>query len=580
MLLLCSTLAFVVPFAPSPAPQGTSDLPTVHHVLTYDANGSPPRWNVELEVAGLADAEGEVALELPDWGEWTDVDSYVLQGLESDPPLVPDEDEPHWFVVERPDRWNGKLRASYSLLTTRVHSRAQQAKGLLPWRSETYTHGFSSNTLMMPRVDRATLEVERTLHVRAPKRWTVITGWGGVAKGEQRIDVPAGGHNTVIAMGAPVGVRGEVRDGLRFDLVQFGGEADYTAELHATLERIAQDVAATSGQVLDEFRVVVTEPGFGGTRVEGAISVGASPSFLAGGADPYTLHFLAHELFHDWQPGDRDPGNGAMQWFFEGFTDYFALWHLVRVGAVDRGFFARRLLDIESEVSRHAEWETVSFGDESVRWRGCPNEDVAYKGGALFAFQIDVALREAGEPGLTALLRDFLAGGGFDHAWFRGWLDAHGLAELRARSFDGVERVDVAAALEAIGYARSDEEVHLTYFGIETTAPEEGRVVESIDPDGPSADRGLQVGDRIFGYYPTRSESVRVRPDLETPYRFGLTLFEPTISGWYVDVLRDGEELQIELEPWLSPGGLRAGIGPGPDGATDAFFADPPETDD
>ncbi|MFT5289234.1 MAG: hypothetical protein ACI8PQ_000709 [Planctomycetota bacterium] len=64
------------------------------------------------------------------------MDSYVLQDVESTPPLRREKDAPHLFHLKVPEDWNGEVHATYSLLKSRVNSRAQDNKGLLPWRAE------------------------------------------------------------------------------------------------------------------------------------------------------------------------------------------------------------------------------------------------------------------------------------------------------------------------------------------------------------------------------------------------------------------------------------------------------------
>ena len=112
----------------------------------------------------------------------------------------------------------------------------------------------------------------------------------------------------------------------------------------------------------------------------------------------------------------------------------------------------------------------------------------------------------------------------------------------------------------------------LTYFGIAVEEGDRGRLVQAIDPEGPGAATDLRVGDQIFGYFPTRVESITLRGDFSTPYAFGLTLFEPNQERYFIDFWRDGEEHQTDLTPRLIQGGEKQGLAPGDTEALDRFF--------
>ena len=133
----------------------------------------------------------------------------------------------------------------------------------------------------------------------------------------------------------------------------------------------------------------------GGTRTDGAIAVGC-PAGLQGDAHAYTLHFLAHELFHDWLGGQLQSTEGErLAWFWEGFTEYASLWQLAQQGAVSRAWFAQRVLDWEADLAGNENWGELAFADPDVDWRDGVIEPLAYKGSALLAFELDVTLREA-----------------------------------------------------------------------------------------------------------------------------------------------------------------------------------------
>jgi predicted metalloprotease with PDZ domain len=181
--------------------------------------------------------------------------------------------------------------------------------------------------------------------------------------------------------------------------------------------------------------VFLLEPGMGGTHTEGAISMGWPELGKGERFEAGTAQFIAHESFHAWLPGVlKSSGDGdgdGLEWFFEGFTDYFALWHLGHIGAITPQEFGDQLRLVEQIGKTGAGWGNVAFADLTVKWRDDANEPVAYRGGALLAFHLDTELRLRGEPGLPQLFRDLAAENGsrYDLAALEKWCAANGLEE-------------------------------------------------------------------------------------------------------------------------------------------------------
>jgi hypothetical protein len=137
----------------------------------------------------------------------------------------------------------------------------------------------------------------------------------------------------------------------------------------------------------------------------------------------------------------------------------------------------------------------------------------------------------------------------------RSWLETHGLAEFYAKYIQAAALPDLHPVLTTLGYEAKRTETELTYFGIQTDADtQRGRLI-AIDPDGPAAASGLQVGDHIRGYYPARFPRPSISETVDTIYRFGLNLFEPGEPGSFIDVIRDGKELTLKIQPRLIAGG-------------------------
>jgi predicted metalloprotease with PDZ domain len=183
---------------------------------------------------------------------------------------------------------------------------------------------------------------------------------------------------------------------------------------------------------------------------------------------------------------------------------------------------------------------------------------LAYGGSALVAFALDVRLRRDGGTGLVELVRDLCARPDerYDLTVLQRWLEEHGQADFWSAFLAGTQRPDLDADLDFAGFVLREVEVPLTYLGLRIE-PEGGvgRIV-AIDPEGPAAGSGLQLGDEVRGRAPYRVETVRVAARVDTPYRYGLELYDPRAELCEVHVIRDGQELMFAVAPRPMPGGL------------------------
>ena len=553
--LACAALAAL---AALPAPGLPAERARIEHRLTYDRAAG--EWRVELTATGLADHAQDLLLVLDDWGEWTEVDSYHLVVERADPPLARDPERPHVLVPELPGRWDGELQLVYRLRTTERGSRAAARHGLLPTRAETWSALFTSNALVLPTAGGEELDATRALAVVPPPGWSVFSGWGGLSRAAQELVLEPGAHNTFVHVGVPVGAATRERDGVRVEVAQFVDGEDWSAETaDLTLELLAAMARALDAPPPGPVRVVVTEPGGGGTRVEGGVAA-SMPYRWGDRIAPYSVQLWAHELFHVWLGGTITARTDDLQWFFEGFTDYLALWFAAAGGHVDRDWLAERLSELDAEQRANPTRQEVRFADRGRRWRGGDLEDLAYKGGCLLAFHLDAELRRRGRPGLLELVRDLgrEEGGRFDHDTIERWLAARDLAGFRQARMVDMEHGDLAADLRELGFERARAPEPLAYVGLRLEQKDAlfGRVVE-VDPDGPAAAAGIRVGDRVTGFYPTRVDRPQVGEAVETRFRYALAWLEPGREDTYIGVERDGEELQCPLVPRAIEGGYR-----------------------
>lgn len=547
-----------------PPPAG----PRLEYRLRYDPQAADPVWDVELLASGLAEARALV-LELEDWGEWLRLDGYYLRALAAEPPLRRGAAR-NTFELCPPPGWDGRLRVRYQLTLAELDSPAREQFGALPYRAPSYAFGVSANVLLAVRGEGLAEPLERSLQVEVPPDWWIATGYGGLHRPGERIAMPPSIGNTALACGRPLATA--VEPGL--EIVQWGGREPVVAPLAAFARRYLAACNASTGVPLTEaIRLVVTEPGAGGTRLDGAIAIGC-PESLNAAADPYTLHFLAHEVYHEWLGGRLRAAGGGEQlcWFWEGFTDYLALWNLAHAGLVSREWFARRLQDYATNLAGNPHWGQVAYADPDVPWRDPEVEPLAYGGSALLAFALDVELRAAGRPGLSALIHDLSArdGGRYTLDSLRAWVEAQGLAAFwQARVLAPCSsRVD--EELRAIGFAPSAHEAPFAYVGLRLDRVGPFGTVVAVDPAGP-AQGTVFPGDVVTGLTPTHAAEPPAE-ELAPEFPFGLDYYDASAARVRLDVVRAGERIELWLTPKLLRGRSNV-LQPQP--ACDAFFAAP-----
>ncbi|MFG0317439.1 MAG: hypothetical protein ACF8XB_09210, partial [Planctomycetota bacterium JB042] len=403
------------------------------------------------------------------------------------------------------------------------------------------------------------------LEVVPPRGWTGVTGWGGVGRGKRTCAVPADATNTLIAFGVPTASASRKAAGTSFDVVQFGAKDDVTGRILDVVGALLPAYARTTGHPIERpTRIVVTPAGSGGDRTDGAICIRHSEMTAERVASPGITTFLAHELFHHWLGGALPAADPSLVWLKEGFTDYLAHWHAASLGLITPEELARKALGWSRTMAATESWREIDFTADGNAWRdGGAVEEVAYQGGALLALALDVELREAGRPGLPALVADQLAAGGdVTHDRLRDWLAAQGLASFRADVLAGRRRPDAAPTLRRLGFRDAEIDAPLTYLGFRTDAEEPYCTVLEIDRASPAARAGVRVGDVLTGWWPTRGDRPEIGPSVETRFRFGMTMFDPEAKEVHLGVRRNGEDRTIDVAPRLERGGVRRGFAP------------------
>jgi hypothetical protein len=555
------------------APDRGAPFPRVEYRLRYDPALRDAAWEIELRGRGLAEVHG-LALVLEDWGEWTRVDDYYLRDLRSDPPLRRDPEDRTRFRVDAPRGWNGDLKLSYEIPAAELGSGAREHHGLLPYRAPTYSLGFSANTLMHAVWDGMPAEFAPAIEISVPPDWTIATGLAPSSRGRLSTVIPASTGNTVISFGRPRSVAASSDPALPIEVVQWGGKEEKASSVLRFADvYLSACTSATGMPPTGPMHLIVTEPGFGGTRVDGAIALGC-PTDLDPQEDGGTLHFVAHELFHDWLGGRLRSATDdeSLCWFWEGFTDYLSLWELASSGLVSRAWFAERLATCERRANAVKGRDEYAYADPQVPWRDSEVEPLAYQGSALLAFSLDVALRRCGKPGLMALIRHLGAskGGRYELADLRAWIEGQGLPEFWRERFEKPSPHTLREDLVEIGFVPREDDEPIPYLGVQLDREGPFGTVVAVDPSGP-AHGIVEPGDQVHGLTPTREDRPSVPPELAAPYRFGLDLYEPKAEQVRVDVMRDGTRQELWVKPRTIAGGRTTRLVPD-DARLDRFF--------
>jgi hypothetical protein len=547
---------------PAPGADAAPAIVQIDYELRYNPAPEALQWEAHIRATGLDPTQRGVALELDSWSGWLDVDALYLRALRSDPPIRPQPEAPTRFIVDAPTDWDGSLSVSYAVPLIRRGSRVYSNHLLLPWQTDAYACGFSVSALMRVLCNGQSINARRTVTLTAPPGATIATGWGGVSMEKQVIELSHDIDNGLILFGdSPYVARAEA-EGIEFEVVQFPQGTDATPAILHLAHTLIPACGRTTGKPIDKpVRIFITHGGGGGTRTDHGVVVGFNVEAVDLERSLDFKLLIAHELFHEWLGGylHPTPDDESLIWFYEGFTDYLALWHLTHSGLVSMDGFAHRLAELDSLARNSSAYGRVAFADSSARWRDDgPNERLAYRGGGLLAFFLDLELRKQGRPGLPEMLADLIreTDGKYSQESLRAWMEAHGQGEFYVKYIQSPALFpNLHETLTALGYEAETDEVELTYLGIRTDADTQRGQVTAIDPDGPAAQTGLKVGDRIRGFFPARGLQPLIRETVDTTYRFGLNLIEPGDPGTFIDALRGKEEITIKIQPRAIPGG-------------------------
>jgi predicted metalloprotease with PDZ domain len=336
-----------------------------------------------------------------------------------------------------------------------------------------------------------------------PRAWDAYTPWGGSAV---EVDVPGGSflrlRESLIALGDYL-PHELVAAGARVELVTRGTDPVREDDLVSLVRACLKAHAAAVGPTPYRRLLIVADHPFHGDQADGEAVLNAAHFELSAdprdARDPSAVRardrVVSHELFHLWNGGAFDLDSPEIKWFAEGVTEYYALRGLVTVGRLSPGAMADELAG-ELDRLRGNPWADSSL---AALGRGYETDPLAwtatYAKGALAAWALDLRLADVG--GLDPVIRSLVRSGGRPDLAARlaaaGSGAATGLLDsLSSPRFEPAVAAELAAhGLKLERRRSSDLTLGLRFFRPGTTE------VLDLDPEGPAAQGGVRVGDRV-----------------------------------------------------------------------------------
>jgi len=463
LALSASTDAALLP-DPLHAIDIASETPIVSYHLAFEPGtgesmllSRPPVWRLTIEAVGLDPNAGAATLVWRHWDDWKQVDSLFVEVGETSPAVENALLPGNAMVLHQPDQWDGSFKVEVLYRPAQAGTHAQAAWGELPLWSPSFSIGQTRSLFPQVYQDYGRVHAQSSVSLTAPDGWAIASGWGGSNSSMSRFEVDPTHGNGLLAFGKPLDAFSGEADGARIDVLQYGRAHKVAKPVGAYVEKLAAAMLDDLGRpFIGPIVVFINDRGSGGMATDYGLILSYSsdtPDWQV--SSPYYQHFVAHELFHLWL-GIAIEANESITWFHEGFTEYLSLWYLASTGVIEKDWFAERLIELGAEAEQKSAWGDRAFADQSSSWRDGdgPIETMAYKAGSVLAFEMDLALRQQGHPGLLALLQHLLKAEepGIQLNELEAWCAAHGLHELWAKYVDGTDipdfRSDIATAME------------------------------------------------------------------------------------------------------------------------------------
>jgi predicted metalloprotease with PDZ domain len=307
---------------------------------------------------------------------------------------------------------------------------------------------------------------KRTVTFKIPIRWHVSTPWAPLSESAQSFTVDD--NNSLIDNSLVVGPAAPA----------FTRAGRFTFLL-ATLGKAKSDrdrVASALGSVVREYlrvfpqtppsRYLMTLFRASGRDAEAyaASAAFSEPDSLTSSNRILWANTLAHELFHAWNGHAIRAANYAnLQWFSEGFTDYYATRSLARARVLNESLFSRKL---EHTIGLYLYFKAAPAFDSvtlvSAGERKGRNRLGVYNGGWVSAFCMDTQIQTAtrGTRSLDDVMRLLYSRFGLTGRPLSledlpaAFVDGSGVRfdEFLTRYVAGHETIPVAECLQRAGY--------------------------------------------------------------------------------------------------------------------------------
>jgi predicted metalloprotease with PDZ domain len=518
---LRSSLAALLTVSASPlvAQQPVSaPLANIRYDVTFDRETAARRTlgvTMQFDVVG----PGDVLVSLPTWTPGAYEVSNYARWVADFTPTAGDK-ALRWDKLDY-DTW--RIRpAGAKQIRIAFRYTADSLDNAMAWSKEDFA--FFNGTNLFMYAEGRSLSFPATVQVHTEAEWQVATA---MARGPSPGTYGEKNFHDLVDMPFFVGAfdYDSVNvDGINVKLATYpagtlAGEARATfwegyEKLFAPQDAVFGETPFTSYLTLQLF-----DPGFGGgSALEHQRSHFGIYTPEAIG-QPWFMNITAHEMFHAWnvkrlRPAEMVPYRYDVAqptpwlWVSEGITDYYADLTVTRAGLVDSTGFLGLTGEKIAEVGRNV---PVALEDASLSTWIHPTDGTGYlyyPKGSLAGFMLDVLIRNASgnRRSLDDVMRQayrttYKTGRGFTGTdWWAAVRAAAGkpFPTFNERFIDGRDAFPWDSILPLAGLRVDTDSTRIPRLGIESRADSGLVLVVGIQPDGPAAEAGVQVGDQLL----------------------------------------------------------------------------------
>jgi len=377
---------------------------------------------------------------------------------------------------------------------------------------------------------------------RLPVGWDAYTPWGDA---RTTVEVPDGRfarlRESMIALGDYV-PRSFEAAGEPVEMVTRGVDPAREDSLEILIRECLDAHVREVGPLPHENLLVVIDHPFRGDQASGETALNAARLRLS--RDPGAMRsrslarVVAHELFHFWNGGSIDLNGPDLRWFAEGVTEYYGLRALAAAGRLSDEDLVDELAGSFDRLSGNP-WADSSmtvlgaaYGRDAQAW------SATYAKGLLAAWTLDLRLARWG--GLDALMRQLVRRGGRpDLRLETARLGAGDLSSFLDSLSRGSLRPALETQLASRGLRLERRRTETWTLGLRFFRPGTTEVMD-LDPEGPAARLGVEVGDRVV--------AVNARP-VEDLAALAEALTDARTTPIVLLLWRRGRPLRVAIEP-------------------------------